>query len=178
MITPKIVAAEMFATRKHQKQVRKYTGEPYIGHCRSVANTIAIFEPNEDTICAALLHDTLEDTETSADEIESLFGPQVAKLVGQVTDRFSSPYWGNRAKRKHAECVRLGNISPEAQTIKLADLIDNTRSIVQHDPGFAVVYLQEKEALLKVLTKGSPTLHVIATQHVKWGKEKLQELGL
>lgn len=169
----KIELAQNFARQKHTGQKRKYTGEPYINHCRSVANQVAMVTTNEDMISAAWLHDTLEDTETTAMELEELFGPRVAKLVGELTDHYTSPSHGNRAERKQKECERLSKISPEAQTIKLADLIDNTKSIVERDLEFAKVYLKEKENVLKVLTKGDSGLYEMAMISLNQGLNKI-----
>jgi (p)ppGpp synthase/HD superfamily hydrolase len=89
------------------------------------------------------------------------FGKQVAALVADLTDvsRFED---GNRQARKCIDREHTAKASPDAKTIKLADLIDNTRSIVAHDPDFAKVYLGEKRQLLKVLREGDPVLWKLA----------------
>lgn len=69
---------------------------------------------------------------------------------------------GRRAERKALDRAHLAGAPDEAQTIKCADLIDNTSSIVAHDPAFARVYLEEKRALLEVLTRADPTLLAMA----------------
>lgn len=165
-------AAE-FARKKHEGQKRKYTGEPYINHCRSVANQVAMVTNNQDMICAAWLHDTIEDTSTTAMELNELFGPRITQLVVELTDQYTLFRDGNRAMRKQKECQRLSKISPEAQTIKLADLIDNTKSIVERDPEFAKVYLKEKENVLKVLTKGDSGLYEMAMISLNQGLNKI-----
>src|SRR3546814_14199201 len=79
----------------------------------------------------------------------------------ELTDQFHE---GNRAARKSAEAVRLSSVSRDAQTIKLADFISNTRSILRHDPGFAKVYLKEKAQVLAVMTSGDASLYSLATR--------------
>ncbi|MCY1459141.1 hypothetical protein D9M71_765880 [compost metagenome] len=79
-----------------------------------------------------------------------VFGPVVLELVGQLTD-VSRPQHGNRAVRKRIDRQHTASACPEAKSVKLADLISNTRSIVEHDPAFTRVYLKEKAALLEVL---------------------------
>jgi (p)ppGpp synthase/HD superfamily hydrolase len=149
--------ALIFARLAHGSQVRKYTGEPYLNHCRDVAETVLAYDPHVAVIEAALLHDTIEDTSVTAHEIEWFFGKQVAELVLQVSD-VSTPAHGNRAARKAIDRDHLARASPAAKTIKLADLISNTKSICRHDPGFARIYLAEKRLLLPVLTGGNPYL--------------------
>lgn len=146
-----------FATLKHHGQVRKYTGEPYVTHCVAVAEEVRRRGGSPEVVTAALLHDTLEDTETTGVELLDKFGPVVARLVEELTDEFTKQKYPelNRAQRKLAEAARLGQISASAKLIKLCDLADNTRSIVEHDPDFAVVYLREKAAVLEAMGYGS-----------------------
>ncbi len=155
---PILTAAYEFAELAHAGQVRKYTGDPYITHPVSVANTLVLFGITDaDTLCAALLHDTVEDTGTSLEDIKLIFGAEVAQLVSELTD-ISKPSDGNRAKRKAIDREHTARASAKAKTIKLADLIDNTRCIVANDPDFARVYLVEKLALLEVLLEGDAGL--------------------
>jgi (p)ppGpp synthase/HD superfamily hydrolase len=148
-----------FAEVKHAGQKRKYTGEPYLVHLLAVANMVRLAGGSNDMVVAAVLHDTLEDTETTFVELEREFGAKVAGLVAELTDVFvSGSSHGNRAVRKAKERARLATVSADAQTIKVADMIDNTGSIVERDPDFAKLYLTEKAALLEVLTKADPAL--------------------
>ena len=149
-----------FATHAHIKQKRKYTGEPYVVHCIAVARQMEELGFSEEVVSAALLHDTVEDTDTTIREIEETFGSIISKLVEELTDVFTIDKFPklNRKERKKLECERLGAISSLAKSIKLADLIDNSRSIIQHDKGFARTYLSEKEALLNVFSDGDPRL--------------------
>lgn len=146
-----------FATCAHRRQKRKYTGEPYVAHCRAVARIVADFAAKPEVIAAAALHDVLEDTEVTPAELRDVFGERVALLVLEVTD-ISRLEDGNREVRKRLDREHLARSSPEGATIRLADLIDNTFSIVAHDKGFARAYLREKELLLEVLRHGNPAL--------------------
>ncbi len=148
-----------FATRAHAAidQRRKYTGEPYIAHPIAVAEIVRSVSHTEAMIAAAYLHDVVEDTPVTLAEIEAEFGPEVAVLVGWLTD-VSRPGDGNRAARKALDREHSAAAPAEAQTIKLADLIDNTRSIRAHDPHFWPIYRREKVALLEAMNKGDPAL--------------------
>ena len=151
--------AKELATVAHGviKQLRKYTGEPYIHHPAAVVELVRSVSHTEEMLAAAWLHDTVEDTGLSLVTIEKRCGMVVACLVEQVTD-VSNPTDGNRAARKAIDRDHLAKASTEAKTIKLADLIDNTRSIVQYDPKFAKTYLAEKRDLMPVLRGGDPSL--------------------
>ena len=134
-----------FSTAAHAavNHKRKYTGEDYIVHPIAVSNLVKENGGTDEMIAAALLHDTVEDTNVTREQIAEEFGWKIFKLVVELTD-VTKPEDGNRATRKAIEAKRLGMASKEAQTIKLADLIDNTKTIFKHDPKFAKVYKQEK----------------------------------
>lgn len=160
-MTNLIQRAREFATCAHQGQRRKYTGNPYIEHPEAVAGWVTRAGLGPEAIAAAWLHDVVEDCGVRPFLIDAYFGSRVAKLVAMLTDTARLED-GNRAARKAIECRRLAKASPDAQSVKLADLIDNTASIVKHDPGFARVYLAEKRALLEVLTRGDLGLRFVA----------------
>ena len=165
--------ALIFANHWHKGQKRKYTNEPYITHPLSVAQILEDHKvATVEVTCAALLHDVLEDTECTKEEIETSFGHRVAKLVLEVTD-VSKPEDGNRAKRKELDRQHLAKASIDGKNIKLADLIHNTQSIVDNDLDFAVVYLREKEKLLEVLKDGGPSLVAKAMEMMDWGQSKV-----
>jgi hypothetical protein len=82
-----------------------------------------------------------------------------------MTD-ISQPQDGNRATRKAIDREHTARAPAEAQTIKLADLISNSKSIMKHDPAFAKTYLEEKRLLLEVMTKGDKGLHELASKYV------------
>lgn len=161
--------AAIFATEAHSraKQVRKYTGLPYITHPMAVVSILRAVPHTTEMLAAAWLHDTVEDTGTELSEIESVFGKEVAELVGWLTD-VSKPSDGNRAARKALDLVHTAKAPPQAKTIKLADLIDNSLSITDFDADFAKVYMREKEKLLPFLKSGDPQLwgranHIVET---------------
>lgn len=156
--------AREFAILWHGEQKRKYTGEPYWHHCRDVANLVRIVSKDEELLAAAWLHDTLEDTPATLQVLESVFGMAVSSLVEAVTDMFTPTAYPdvNRASRKKMEALRLGGVSVEAKTLKLADMISNTSTIQKFDPGFARVYLQEKKFLLPHLKGGDEGLFKMA----------------
>lgn len=155
----KVALALTIATAAHEGQKRKYTGEPYIMHPIEVMGIVMSVPHNDDMLAAALLHDTIEDTALKHVDLLMTFGASVAGLVFQLTDQCHE---GNRATRKAAEAQRLATISGLAQTIKLADLISNTKSIVERDPDFAKVYLREKAAILDVMNRGDARLYAQA----------------
>jgi (p)ppGpp synthase/HD superfamily hydrolase len=127
----------------------------YTKHTVEVADLVAKFGGSEEMIAAAHLHDVVEDTQISLNDIEKVFGPVVADLVSWLTDT-SKPEDGNRAARKAIDRDHLAEAPAAAQTIKCCDLISNTASIPAHDPSFAKVYLEEKRQLLAVMTKSNP----------------------
>lgn len=152
-------AARDFATHYHGiiDQRRKYTNDPYIVHPAAVVEIVRAVSHTPEMIAAAWLHDVVEDTPATLDEVRLTFGRHIASLVEMLTNA-SRPEDGNRATRKAIDRAHLAAASPEAKTVKLADLIDNTSSIVAHDPKFARIYLVEKAQLLSVLRDGDPVL--------------------
>jgi (p)ppGpp synthase/HD superfamily hydrolase len=155
-----ILNARLFATQAHgrAKQKRKYTGEPYIVHPQAVAALVSSVTNDSAMISAAWLHDVVEDTGTTIARIRQLFGQDVAALVDDLTN-VSVPSDGNRAVRKQLDFDHTARASTRAKTIKLADLIHNMRSIADHDPDFAKLYMEEKRALLAVLRDGDHALY-------------------
>ena len=158
---PKVVQARHFATLAHQGQFRKYTNEPYITHPTRVAELVFLKAqdsnaPLHTLLAAAFLHDVLEDTPYTLKTLVREFGEPIANLVFELTDQFSSEEYPhqNRAWRKQREAERLALVSEDAKLIKLCDLIDNTNSIVEHDPKFAITYLREKAYVLECMGFG------------------------
>jgi (p)ppGpp synthase/HD superfamily hydrolase len=163
--------AQVFAIAAHSavQQKRKYTGEPYFVHPAEVAKIVAgVPGSTPDMVAAAWLHDVVEDTGCTFNDIHMNFGIDIAVLVGWLTD-VSKPEDGNRATRKAMDRAHTADAPAEAQTIKLADLISNSKSIVQYDPEFAKTYLAEKRLMLEVMTKGDPGLHALASSYIVTG---------
>lgn len=149
----------------HGDQMRKYTNEPYWHHLFNVAKIVDEFVPYNKEI--ALCHDLLEDTKCTALQLGwhltkdcnySLgFATSIVSGVKNLTDEFtheSHPEM-NRKERKLKEAYRLSYMGGECQSVKYADLIDNTKSIVLYDPGFAKTYIPEAIELLDRLRKGN-----------------------
>ena len=158
-----VLKAEKFATMKHGEigQVRKYTGEPYINHPAEVVSIVKSVSHTDEMLAAAWLHDTVEDTITTFEEIEEEFGLTIMEFVKGLTD-VSKPEDGNRAIRKAIDRRHMADQTPFVKTIKLADLISNSKSILEHDPQFAKVYIEEKRLLLPVLHEGNKILWITA----------------
>lgn len=158
--------ARKFATKAHKGQVRKYTNEPYIVHPINVAKLVASVPHTKAMICAALLHDTVEDTDITIADIEDEFGAEIRTHVYFLSD-ISKLSDGNRKTRKEIDRLHIACAPVKAKTIKLADLIDNSDSIIRHDKEFAKTYLTEKMLLLNVLKDGDKTLWKMAMKIVK-----------
>ena len=147
--------ALIFATVHHCYQERKYDGGPYISHPVSVAKKLSELGYREEVIAASVLHDVVEDTDATEQDIHDVFGHlvggnTVCNFVQLLTD--DSAGLGNRKVRKEHDANRIANSPVDVQNIKIADLIDNSTSIIEHDPDFARVYIKEKEALLDKLS--------------------------
>ena len=166
--------ARRYATRAHAEagQRRKYTDEPYIVHPAAVAELVRSVSADDALLATAWLHDTVEDTATTLADIESHFGSRVAQLVGMLTDS-AQPQAKNRAARKLAHFRHTAEASPEAQTIKLADIIDNTRAIVRFDHHFARIYLVEKRVQIQLLKQGDAQLWQQASAIIEQGIAQL-----
>jgi len=151
--------AKQFATKAHGDidHRRKYTNEPYINHPAQVVEIVRGVPHTEEMLAAAWLHDVVEDTPTTIEQVREVFGVQVSAFVGMLTD-VSKLEDGNRKVRKTIDREHTAMSMPPAKTIKLADLISNTSSIVKYDPNFAKVYLEEKRLLLEVLKEGDNQL--------------------
>jgi len=173
--------AAKFAKQKHSNHRRKYTNEPYFNHLHEVASLVkGVAKARPEVVAGAYLHDTIEDTDTSREEINKKFGSDVSRLVWECTDQH--PYvcekrgerWYhrdtgmpmNRKARKEIDNEHLRKSSPEGATIKLADFVSNTKDISKNDPNFAKVYLKEKEQILPHLKHGHPELYRMASKSV------------
>ena len=128
-----LLTALTFAARKHRDQRRKDAeASPYINHPIEVAELLARIARVDDVtvLQAALLHDTVEDTQTSPDELEREFGSAVRKLVEEVTDDKTLP----KLERKRLQIAHAPHLSPRAKLLKLADKICNVRDVMYTPP--------------------------------------------
>jgi guanosine-3',5'-bis(diphosphate) 3'-pyrophosphohydrolase len=130
---PLVLRALAFAADKHRDQRRKDAlASPYINHPIALANVLvsegAVDDPA--VIAAALLHDTVEDTQTTPAELGAVFGPAIAGIVAEVTDDKSLP----KAERKRLQVEHAAAMSREAKLVKLADKICNLRDMAEHPP--------------------------------------------
>ena len=137
-----VLAASAFAAHKHRDQRRKGAdASPYINHPIAVANVLAneanITDPT--VLAAALLHDTIEDTKTTAEELEASFGREITKIVIEVTDDKSLP----KQERKRLQIEHAASLSQPAKLVKLADKICNVRDMSRSPP---VDWSQERRA--------------------------------
>ena len=133
MADKRIIKAAYFASVKHREQRRKDTEKtPYINHPLALANVLAVECGVDDVevICGALLHDTIEDTETTEEELLEAFGEQITRIVLEVTDDKTLEW----EARKEAQVLHAPDLSDQAKLIKLADKISNLRDIVASPP--------------------------------------------
>lgn len=129
----------IFARNAHGDQVRKYTGEPYVEHCFAVASMFRAFlevatKDFWDAFAAAILHDTVEDTDVTIEQIQQQFGDKVAEYVWYLTK--PPAFVGNRAKRKELDRARLAAAPDIVKLIKICDIMHNATSIEEFDPKF------------------------------------------
>ena len=130
---PLLLGAIAFAAEKHRHQRRKDAGaSPYVNHPIALANLLASAGgiTDVDVLCAAVLHDTVEDTETSEAELAAAFGPTIAAIVMEVTDDKSL----EKAERKRRQVEHAPHLSPAARLVKLADKICNLRDVLAAPP--------------------------------------------
>jgi guanosine-3',5'-bis(diphosphate) 3'-pyrophosphohydrolase len=128
-----LLKALSFATHKHKDQRRKDAdASPYINHPISLANILC----NEghvtdiEVICAALLHDTIEDTQTTPEELDGEFGESIRAIVMEMTDDQNI----SRSERKRLQIEHAAHISDKAKLVKLADKISNLRDVAHTPP--------------------------------------------
>jgi (p)ppGpp synthase/HD superfamily hydrolase len=156
--------ARLFAAEKHFNQRRKYSDAPYTEHLHNVVDLLEAYGHKQPhVLAAAWLHDTVEDTDATMQEIMETFGLEVAELVYWLTDAEQ----GNRKSRMQMSAWRLGLAPWDAKMIKLADIVDNGRNITEHDPGFATIFLAEKRQVLAQMLRaeGEPLKNDALFQH-------------
>lgn len=181
--TLKKIAA--FADKAHGDQKRKYADERYIEHPLRVMRICKSYGYPLPVLAAAILHDVLEDTHTTARQIKdhllSVMNEKDAShtldLVLELTDVYTKHQYPriNRRKRKRMEADRMEIISEEAQTIKYADILDNAREIANHDHDFAPVYLRECRMLIQKMKKGNINLR---EETIEVLKKEMKQLNM
>lgn len=180
VMSPSFLRALTFAADKHRDQRRKDSRQtPYINHPIQVANIL----PNEAgvvdevVLMAALLHDTVEDTDTTFDELEQHFGKTVRDIVSEVTDDKSLP----KAVRKQYQIDHAPHLSDRAKLVKLADKISNVRSIVDAPPASWPIerldnYLNWGKAVITPMRGIHPTLEQLFDEAHAAGKATVTEI--
>jgi len=153
-----IIRAAALATRAHEGQFRKNSSFPYITHPARVAGLVGILPgATEEMVAAAYLHDVIEDTAVSKDEIERETNAQVAFYVDCMTNRSKGGQL-SREQRKKMDRERLATIPVEVKKIKLLDRIDNLREMTDYTSGFKALYASESLLLLEAIGDGDPDL--------------------
>jgi guanosine-3',5'-bis(diphosphate) 3'-pyrophosphohydrolase len=168
-----IEKVKMFADEAHGDQMRKYANERYIVHPIRVMEIVREYSQEIPLLAASLLHDVLEDTEVTPEQLKYFLDSVMSqedsnrtfKLVNELTDEFVKANYPklNRRTRRTKESERLQEASAEAHTVKYADIIDNVNDISEQDTDFALVYIRESKQLLSHITKGNPELYSRAT---------------
>ncbi len=128
-----LIDALAFAADKHRRQRRKDAeASPYINHPIALSRVLSAEAGITEiqVLAAAVLHDTLEDTETTYDELKERFGKSIAAIVREVTDDKSLP----KAERKRLQIEHASEISRRARLVKLADKICNVRDVAANAP--------------------------------------------
>ena len=174
----KLIEAASFAAKKHSGQTRKgENAEPYINHPLEVANLLVNVGKIEDydVLIAAILHDTIEDTATTNEEIAELFGETVAGYVAEVTDDKSLP----KATRKQLQIEHAPHLSSGAKYIKLADKISNIRDVSENPPaGWSMirrrVYIEWGEKVIAGLRGANENLENYFVRVVETAKQNLK----
>jgi (p)ppGpp synthase/HD superfamily hydrolase len=147
--------AVKFATKAHAGQVRNLPdgkSEDYVMHVLRVAGGVHVIGGSPTAVVAAILHDTVEDTDTTLADIEREFGSEVARMVDGLSDKFTKETHPdlNRKARKDLELARISHESEEVHLVKLVDLLDNLRD-TPADKGFGKGFSEEAGALLAIL---------------------------
>lgn len=171
-----IEKVKAFTNEAHGDQRRRYSDDPYIVHPVRVMKECAHYTDDISVLCAAILHDVLEDTPVTesglSDFLHHVMSPSDAartlRHVVELTDVFTKASYPrmNRRSRKQHESKRLSRVSVEAQTIKYADIIDNT-DVTTNDPDFARTYLSEAKSFLNDMKDGNTLLRQKALKRVE-----------
>ncbi len=172
MQSEKIKLASAFASIKHQNQTRK-NGSPYINHPIRVADKVSSYtEKNETLIISAVLHDTLEDTDTTYEEIIKTFGQEIGNIVLELTNDDEEKQKNGKEKYLSKKLVKM---SDDSLTIKLCDRLDNVMDLVNsNDSKFIDKYINETINVLNYLIANRE----LQDTHMKIITDISLELGL
>lgn len=155
MVKERIVKAYLSAKEKHKGQKRKYSNLDYITHPKAVARIIEKHTEDEDMVIASLLHDIVEDTDTTIDEVKKEFGDRVAGLVAELTVDAERK---KEMKTKQYMVWAMNKMSNDAFTIKLADRLHNIKYLIvdetKESKSFARWYIQQTEYIVENLERG------------------------
>ena len=164
-----IIEAAQFAREAHAGIFRKYTGEPYDRHLSRVSGRVAQ-RPNvtEFQVAAGSVHDVVEDTNHTLEDIEERFGPMVASLVNELTNP-SKGMEGSREERKRVDREHLATVSEEAKEIKLLDRIDNVNDMGGAPNDFKELYAAETLTLIEAMN----SVHLDLIEELKGSVNKL-----
>lgn len=147
-----IINAAHYARNAHKFQRRKYTGDPYILHCGRVAARVTLLpDATGEMVAAAWLHDVIEDTTVTDQNVLDAFGLAVADLVVQLTNPSKQYPQMSRSDRKQMDRDYLSQVTIAAKQIKLYDRIDNIREMYPADDEFKHVYIEESRLLADAL---------------------------
>lgn len=151
-----IEKAREFAKEKHKGQTRKFAGEPYFSHLENVSNIVKEYtskENKDEMITIALLHDILENTPTTEEELEKKFGSKIASIVKELTtDKTESKKIG-KGEYLRRKLKDKNQVSDDALLIKLADRLDNVSDLHNGKDDFAKSYAKETSHIIESIEK-------------------------
>lgn len=164
-----------FIKERHAGQLRKLSKEFYVVHPIKVAKILKTMNENDDLVKAAYLHDTIEDTNTTFEELRQKFGLKVANLVKELTsDRSAIKELG----KAQYLAKKMNDMSMDALTIKLADRLDNVSDLNASDLEFTRKYLKETQFILenlkRKLNKNQQQLYTLIMDRVEIVRKKLE----
>lgn len=173
---PLVYKAQIYATGAHAAvgQVRSESNLPYIVHPIEVADILASVGAGYIEQTAAMLHDVIEDTQITFEQLVEEFGYEVASLVRMATNPAKLED-GDRATRALINLTHKAKASAEGQDLILADTISNMRTFRQLKPSFAKIYVPEKYRVVQALTLGNPELIEMAQSAIA---DAAAELGI
>ena len=156
---PLLIDAIAFAAEKHRNQRRKDAeASPYINHPIALARVLAVEGGVTDAVvlAAAVLHDTIEDTQTTAEELRERFGEEITSVAQEVTDDKAL----DRAERKRLQVEHASHLSSRAKLVKLADKICNVRDVASAPPaGWSLERRREYFDWAKQVVDGMRGIH-------------------